>query len=579
MALLLWGVILNAVSCAGEGDEESAPEVVNVQSVTLNTSELEMEVGDSETLSFTILPENATNRNVTWQSSNPSVAEVSKGVVTAVSEGSTTITVTTIDGNKSAACAITVKPATPQIVPVTGVGLNLSTLTMQVGETEQLTATVLPGDATNIEVVWESDNNDIVKVVEGLVSAVAPGSAIITVTTVDGGYTATCNVEVLDDAPEIIPVTGVGLNKSTLTLKVGDSESLVATVIPGDATNQNVNWQSSAPDVVQVEDGTITALKSGSAEITVTTEDGGYTATCTVTVEEEIVVPPVINVTSVGLSKSSIVLNVGDSETLIASVLPGDATNQNVSWESSDKGVADVVDGVVSATGAGTAIITVTTEDGGFTATCTVTVKKEIIVPPIVNVTSVGLNKSSVALNIGDIETLIATVLPLDATNQNVSWESSDKEVADVVDGVVTAIGSGTAIITVTTEDGGFTATCTVTVEEEIVVPPVVPVASVGLNKSTLTMQIGNSVTLIATVYPGDATNKSVVWQSSDADVIKVSDSGTVTAVGEGSAIITVSTVDGGKSATCYVEVKTPSDDDKEVNNGENEGVDFEDWN
>jgi len=169
-----------------------------------------------------------------------------------------------------------------------------------------------------------------------------------------------------------------------------------------------------------------------------------------------------IPVTAVSLDKTTLSFNaIGKSETLTATVEPSDASNKNVSWSSSNPGVAAVNKGVVTAVGEGTAVITVTTEDGGFTATCTVTVTIDTSVP----VQGVSLDKTSLYMTkTGQTVQLTATVEPANATNKSVTWSSSNTAVATVENGVVTAVGNGTAVITVTTEDGGKTATCTVTV-------------------------------------------------------------------------------------------------------------------
>ena len=142
-------------------------------------------------------------------------------------------------------------------------------------------------------------------------------------------------------------------------------------------------------------------------------------------------------------------------------VIPADATNQNVSWSSSDATIASVdKNGVVTGIAIGTATITVTTEDGGYTADCVVSVVKKDVTP----VTGVKLDKTSASLKVGESLALIATVIPDDATNKNVSWSSSNSKVATVINGVVKAVADGKATITVTTEDGGYTSTCEVTV-------------------------------------------------------------------------------------------------------------------
>ncbi|MDR1951252.1 MAG: Ig-like domain-containing protein, partial [Bacteroidales bacterium] len=169
-----------------------------VTGVTLNKNTLTLTVDDTERLTATVNPSNATNRSVTWASSNTAVATVNQsGLVTAVSEGTATITVTTVEGNFKANCVVTVGPA---VVAVTSVTLNKYTATLTVGGTsEQLVATVNPDNAENQVVTWESNNTSVATVDQtGLVSPVSAGTATITVTTDDGGHTATASVTVIE---------------------------------------------------------------------------------------------------------------------------------------------------------------------------------------------------------------------------------------------------------------------------------------------------------------------------------------------------------------------------------------------
>ncbi|MBP3268038.1 MAG: Ig-like domain-containing protein, partial [Ruminococcus sp.] len=171
---------------------------------------------------------------------------------------------------------------------VTGVTLDKTTLSLVEGGSETLTATVAPEDASDKSVTWSSDNMDVATVADGVVTAVTPGTVTITVTTVDGGLTASCDVNV--DALTV-SVTGVTLDKTTLSLVEGGSETLTATVAPDDATNKNVTWSSDNTDVATVADGVVTAVAPGTATITVTTVDGSLTASCDVTVTDGEVPP------------------------------------------------------------------------------------------------------------------------------------------------------------------------------------------------------------------------------------------------------------------------------------------------
>ena len=491
-----------------------------VSGVTLDKTSASLKVGDNVKLTPTVLPNNATNKAVTWATSDSNVATVNDGLVSAIKSGSATITVTTVDGNKKATCTITV------IQPVSGVVLDKQSHTLNVGENFTLTATVNPADADNKEVTWSSSNTSVATVNNGVVTAVKAGTTTITVKTVDGNKEASCVVTVLQ------PVTGVTLDSNTLALLTGEHTTLVATVLPADASNKAVTWASSNTNVATVNaEGKVVAVGPGSATVTVTTVDGSKTSTCTVTVTQP--------VTSVTLNKQETTIVAGETESLVATVNPSNASNKQVTWTSSNESVATVnQNGLVTAKGLGSAVITVTTVDGNKTATCTVTV--------IRLVESVSLDKTTHTMDINTKYTLVATVLPADATNKQVTWTSSNSDVVTVNNGEVTAVGKGSAVITVTTVDGNKTATCTIRV--------LVPVTGVTLDKEEATLETNKTLELVATVLPTNATNKEVVWTTSDKLVATV-ENGVVKGIAPGEAVITVTTVDGEFEAECLVTV------------------------
>ena len=205
---------------------------------------------------------------------------VISGTPTADGTFNFTVKATNDGGSDSKELSITIGEQTN--VPVNHVLLNKTSTTLTVGNTETLTATVEPANATNKAVTWSSDNSGVATVSNGVVTAVTPGTATITVTAQgDSTKSASCTVTVTAAA---VPVTGVTLNKTSTSLYVGDTETLTATVAPDNATNKNVTWSTSDANVATVENGVVTAVSAGTATITVTTEDGGKTATCTITV-------------------------------------------------------------------------------------------------------------------------------------------------------------------------------------------------------------------------------------------------------------------------------------------------------
>ena len=253
--------------------------LIPVESIILNKTDMTLSVGDSESLSVTIIPSNANHRSAHWWSDNPEIASVDQnGKVTAVSAGTTTIYARA--GMQVATCKVTVNA---KKYPVTGVTLDKTSCEMTEGDEFTLTATINPSNATNKNVSWKSRNTSVARVSNGKVTALRAGSATITVTTEDGGKTATCEVTV---NPKVYPVTGVTLDKTSYEMTKGDDFTLTATITPDNATNKNVSWKSSNTSVATVSNGKVTAIKAGSATIIVTTEDGGKTATCVVTVIE-----------------------------------------------------------------------------------------------------------------------------------------------------------------------------------------------------------------------------------------------------------------------------------------------------
>ncbi|MDR1841496.1 MAG: Ig-like domain-containing protein [Holophagales bacterium] len=236
----------------------------------------------------------------------------------------------------------------------------------------------------------------------------------------------------------------------------------------------------------------------------------------------------------VSLSETSLTLQVGLTKTLTATVQPENAASKAVDWLSSDTIVASVnASGVVTALKAGTATISVSTREGNHTARCALTV-------PAVSVTGVSLDKTAIELFVGGMYTLLETIAPANATDKAVSWSSDNPAIVNVSnDGVVIAFAPGRATVSLRTRDGGYTASCAVSVSSV----PIVPVTAISLNKTELSLAVGASDILIATVSPGHATNMAVSWHSSNTDAITVSDDGAVRAIAEGEATVTVASV------------------------------------
>ena len=280
------GKVTHFVQRTSESPSDTTPgepteETVAVEDLSLNYNEISLTVGETFTLEESIYPLNATDKTVVWSTSKESVATVENGLVTAVGVGSAIIRVETADGRFEAECSVRVTGGT---VLAESIELNYTELDLIVGNYGELRATVLPYNTSNPNVTWESSDESVATVFDGIITAEGIGEATITAKTKDGsGLSATCVVTVGDGKTH---VTSVSLDHETLTLEQEDTMTLVATVLPSDATDASVTWTSSNPDVVKVRSsGYIEALSVGEATITVTTTDGELTASCAITVQ------------------------------------------------------------------------------------------------------------------------------------------------------------------------------------------------------------------------------------------------------------------------------------------------------
>ncbi|WP_158095134.1 Ig-like domain-containing protein [Gottfriedia luciferensis] len=503
---------------------------IAVTGITLKPTNTNVQIAGTLTLAPSIEPVNASIKNVTWTSSDTNIATVSAtGVVTGKAVGTVTITATTVDGGKKAESTITV------LQPVTSIALNKTALTFKVGDPDfKLEATVGPNNASDKSLTWTSSNPSVATVdANGVVHAVASGSTTITAKSVLGNAVATSAVTVAYN------VSSISLNKPSLTVNIGTPSTLTATISPTNATNKNVTWTSSDTNIATVSaTGVVTGKAVGTATITATTVDGGKKAESTITVLQP--------VTSIVLNKTALTFKVGDPDfKLEATVGPNNASDKSLTWTSSNPSVATVdANGVVHAVASGSATITAKSLLGNAVATSAVTVAYDV--------SSISLNKSSLTVNIGTPSALTATISPTNATNKNVTWTSSDTNIATVsATGVVTGKAVGTVTITATTVDGGKKAESTITVLQ--------PVTSITLNKTALTLKVGDpDFKLEATVGPINASDKSLTWTSSNPSVATVDANGVVHAVASGKTTITAKSVLGNAVATSAVTVSIP---------------------
>lgn len=404
--------------------------------------------------------------------------------------------------------------------------LDSTEATLKATETIKLIASVQPAYTTE-SVTWSSSDESVATVdQEGNVTAIAIGKASIKATC--GSVSASCLITVVPTE-----ATNIYLSQSYARRQVNETVKLSATVIPETTTDKTVTWSSSDTRVASVStDGTVTAKAIGSAYITATC--GKVSNKCQIDVVET-------PAESIIIDKTGVKMKAAETLQLKATVIPETTTDKTVTWSSSDQSVATVdANGLVTAVAPGKVFITATC--GKVNASSFITVEPT-------PASTISLDRNSVTLKVSENAVIKASVLPETTTDKSVTWTSSDESVATVDgEGTVTAIAVGNA--TVTASCGEISAKCEIDVVKT-------PVTAILLNNSEIILKPEETIRIYAAIVPSDATDKRVIWSSSDTDIATIDATGNITALTIGNCIITATSADNSEiEATCSIVIE-----------------------
>lgn len=522
------------------------------EAVLLNQNEVGIKKGSGYQLVSTVLPETANNKQVIWTSSDPTVATVNEvsGYVKALKEGTSIITVKTLINDKMSECVVTVSDKN---ILVTKLSVNEKYISLAVGYTHNLTYRTTPSTATELSLNFTSSDPTVATVDQkGNIKGIKEGSAIITVSSNNGLVKDTAYVTVYKKGSSTVVggesiVTdnypkSINIKEETVNLSVGTTSQLIAEVLP-DGINKEVSWSSSNSSVATVDsNGLITAHGIGTATIVAKTINN-LMDTCIVTVGNYS-----LNLKSILITTDYSVLPIGISKQLTVAFNPSNATNKTITWTSSNPSVATVdSSGNVKAISQGSTVITAKSKDGGYTDTAIIEV---VNYSNVVEEKTIAFKNNTYSVGINQTITLNPIITPSTATFKAVEFISSDPSIATVdINGVVKGIKEGKVTITAITKRNQIKATVTVTVKN-------IPSTAVSLNKTNIELTVNNTDTIVATVLPNTATNKTVTYKSENPDIATVSENGIITAKKKGTTTITVTPNGGGNSSTCLVTIK-----------------------
>ena len=415
-------------------------------------------------------------------------------------------------------CIVTI---TKEVIPATDFAITPTSDTIKVGGTTQLTPIFTPENTSDKSVTYVSSDESVATVsADGVVTGVRVGMAVIQCTATASGKTASCSITVEQ-------AVTLQLTPSSRELAKGHSFTIKKKVTPSTA-NAAADWKSSNSAIAKVTSaGKVTGKKYGSVNITCTLKNYDVSATCRVKVAKLR--------STVKLNKSSIRINIGQTYRLKKTVWTNGSKNPKVKFKSKNKRIASVgkTSGKIKGKRVGSTVITATTSDS-------VHAKAKCRVIVIRRATLIRLNKTYANCYIGKTLRLKASIKPKNASIKKVKWSSSNPKVASVLsNGKVTGISEGEVYITAKTTDGSNKkARCYVKVTEPV------PVTSIVVAQTNLTMKKGDRAKLSYTVLPED-TSDSIKMASDNTRVVKVSNSGVVKAVGTGTATITITATSG----------------------------------
>ena len=557
-------------------DTNDEPSIIGVDSVTISPNVLNLKVGESSSLTYNISPSNADIKSTEWSSSNTGVVSVDKdGKVSAVGIGTANVVIKVVGQDNSEASDSIVVNVISQYTSVNSVTLvdtNNNTLSnsmnLNIGEEVTIKFLINPSNVTLKETNWTNSDSSKVSMKDSvgyaLIKGIEVGSSDIEITVKDyDGNVKTDSVKVnVINSNQPVLVSSIALSPTSVTLNPNGTYKFNVTVSPSNATNKGVTWSSSNTNVVSVDqNGNIKALKDGTAKIRVTAKDGsGKYAEASVTVESS--KPTNILVTGVSLNASTVKMYVGQSYQLIHTIKPSNATNKGVTWSSSNTNVVSVSNGKIVGKSSGKARITITTNDGRYSAYTDVTV----INRPSSNSSSsskpssssssgssisssIDIIKDTIELNKGSEEKL-EYKLSQDLTDSIIIWKSSNTDVAVVKNGIVTAISDGEATITATINGKDIKDTCKIIVKK-------LDLTGIVFEDESLSISVGKTLKLTLNALPSGADLPSLKWDVDNKDILSVSDEGVIKAINVGETIVTVSSMDGKYSASINI-IVTP---------------------
>ena len=503
-----------------------------VRQMRLDKTELELEIsstnpGPTAQLNTIITPTNAYMQGADWYSSNPDVVRVWNGHLRGLKEGEATITAISWNNQRIAKCKVRVtKPA----VPVTDITVDKTSQTVNIDETGDIIVSFNPSNATNQTLVWESSDPEVVRIWNGHFRGLKEGKSIITATSIAGGKQVSCEVYVKD--PSKIYLEDINLEKTEYQININEAIDIPFEITPENATNAELDWISSNPDILRVYNNRFRGLKEGTAEVIIRTRTGPMVEK---RIQVRVVKPGKTYVESVTTDQEEYTAYVGQAIDLTYDYAPTNSENAQFEWYAEDQEIIRVYNNRFRGLKEGTTNIVVKTLDGLYVKKIKVTIKGSQV-----NVQDIILDQTEYTVDENEAVDIPFSYTPEYATNAEFDWISSNPEILRVYNNRFRGLKEGVAEVIVRTRDGSLEKRIKVKVQK----PGKVYVEDIITDKEEYVASVDEAVDLTYTCTPQNSENTQLEWYAENPEIIRVYNN-RFRGLKKGTTYIVVRTLDG----------------------------------
>ena len=512
-----------------------------VRQMRLDKTELELEISSTNPeptaqLNTIITPTNAYMQGADWYSSNPDVVRVWNGHLRGLKEGEATITAISWNNQRIAKCKVRVtKPA----VPVTDITVDKTSQTVNIDETGDIIVSFNPSNATNQTLVWESSDPEVVRIWNGHFRGLKEGKSIITATSIAGGKQVSCEVYVKD--PSKIYLEDINLEKTEYQININEAIDIPFEITPENATNAELDWISSNPDILRVYNNRFRGLQAGTAEVIIRTRTGPVVEKrIKVTIKDPGTVQDIL------LDQTEYTINENEAVDISFKVTPEFATNGELDWISSNPDILRVYNNRFRGLKEGTAEVIIRTRTGPMVEK---RIQVRVVKPGKIYVESVTTDQEEYTAYIGQAIDLSYNYAPSNSTNAQFEWYAENPNIIRVYNNRFRGLAKGTTNIVVKTLDGLYVKKIKVTIKDPGKVKDIV------LNTTQYTVYENEAVDIPFSYTPQYATNAQFDWISSNPEILRVYNN-RFRGLKEGVADVIVRTRDGSLEKKIKVKVQ-----------------------